>query len=413
MKRLTSFLGLIGLAVSLIFCLAPATAHNKSTSFSDWLWQDDTLQLSFTIAMRTATILPDVAVAASVQDAVAVHLLAHIEVRQNGKTCPRTQGYQTAPAKANYIKLQTRFQCFDAEAPITLRNHAFFNLARSHVHFARLRLASQGLQDSEELLFTASQRQHQISRSPSGSLVGQTSFGDAMSQYVGLGVAHILTGIDHLAFVLCLLLLSQTRRHALVLVTGFTLGHSLTLGLAALGFVAPNAAFVEAIIGGSIALIAAEHVLARQGAMPRAGCIAACVLLIMAGLDWLRGGEIAFTGWLGLIVFCACYGASIKTPADAKRLAPIVTFGFGLFHGFGFSGLLAEVGLPQDQLLAGLLGFNLGVEIGQIIFLTPILLLAPYLARRLPVFKLSWSDAVASGLAGFGVYLFVQRTLFL
>ena len=397
----------------LVFCIAPAAAHNKSLSFSDWLWQDNTLQLSFTIPRRDATLLPDVRTAASVHDAVATHLMAHIEVRQNEQACRRTQPYEAAPAQANYIKLQTRFQCVDAQAPITLRNHAFFNIARSHVHFARLRLVSQTLQDSEEFLFTASQRQHHISRTQTGSLVRQTSFGAALASYIGLGVRHILTGIDHLAFVLCLLLLARSRRHALVLVTGFTLGHSLTLGLAALGFVAPNSAFVEAMIGGSIALVAAEHILARQGSMAKAGAIAALVLLAMAGVDWLRGGEIALTGWLGLMLFCVCYGASIKTPADAKRLAPIVTFGFGLFHGFGFAGVLVEVGLPQDQLLGGLLGFNLGVEIGQTIFLTPIVLLAPYLAKRLPVFQLSWSDAVASGLAGFGVFLFVQRTLFL
>jgi hypothetical protein len=89
-----------------------------------------------------------------------------------------------------------------------------------------------------------------------------------------------------------------------------------------------------------------------------------------------------------------------------------MTFGFGLFHGFGFAGLLSDIGLPQGQVIGGLIGFNLGVEVGQILFIVPVLLAARYLAPRLPQRKLSWADATASGLTCFGVFLFVQRTLF-
>jgi hypothetical protein len=235
--------------------------------------------------------------------------------------------------------------------------------------------------------------------------------GDVVGNYFGLGVRHILSGIDHLAFVLCLMLLAPTRRASVVLITGFTLGHSLTLALAALEVVAPNGRFIEAMIGGSIALVAAESVLARTGAMPRAGGLAALALLVLGAVSWLSNGAIPLFGWLGIALFCLCYGRAVKSTADAHQLAPLMTFTFGLFHGFGFAGLLTSVGLPTGQVISGLIGFNLGVEFGQILFIVPIIFFGPWVGGRLPKLPLNGRDILASGLTGYGVFLFVQRAL--
>ncbi len=396
----------------LILMLTPSLAHNKSLSFSDWLWQDTTISISFTVSLRDATLLPDVVTAASIDEALATHLTQHIEVQQLGKNCLLDQAYQRAPAHSEYIKMIASYRCFDGTSPLSLRNHAFFNLARSHVHFARLQLATQSLDTSQEFLFTATQRQHHIARNDNGQLVSQSKLSDTLSNYFKLGLQHILTGIDHLAFVLCLLLLAQNRRQLLILITGFTLGHSLTLGLATLGFVAPNDVFVEAMIGGSIALVASEYILARQNAMRQAALLSVIVLFALSGVSVMRDGAIPLTGWAGLMLFCLCYGLRIRSSADASQLAPIMTFGFGLFHGFGFAGLLSDIGLPQGQVIGGLIGFNLGVEVGQVLFIVPVLLASHYLAPLLPRSALSWRDATASGLTCFGVFLFVQRTLF-
>ena len=396
----------------LVLMMTPSLAHNKSLSFSDWLWQDTSISVSFTVPLRDATLLPDVATATSIDEALATHLTQYIELQQLDKNCLLSRPYQRAPAHGDYIKMVASYQCFDSAAPLKLRNHAFFNLARSHVHFARLRLAAQSLETSQEFLFTATQRQHMIARNEQGQLISQSDLGDTLSHYFKLGLQHILTGLDHLAFVLCLLLLAQNRRQLFILITGFTLGHSLTLGLAALGFIAPNSVFVEAMIGGSIALVASEYILARQNAMTKVAMRSVMGLFVLSGVSVIRGGEIALTGWAGLMLFCLCYGLRIRSSADASQLAPIMTFGFGLFHGFGFAGLLSDIGLPQGQVIGGLIGFNLGVEVGQILFIVPVLLAARYLAPRLPQGKLSWADATASGLTCFGVFLFVQRTLF-
>ncbi|MDJ0918834.1 MAG: HupE/UreJ family protein [Woeseiaceae bacterium] len=150
--------------------------------------------------------------------------------------------------------------------------------------------------------------------------------------YIGIGVGHILPGgLDHILFVLALFLTS-TRLKALVLqVTMFTLAHSLTLGMAAAGWISLNSAWVEALIAATIAFVAIENVFVKR--MP----------------SW--------------------------------RL-PVV-FLFGLLHGLGFAGFFGELGLPENQFLAGLVGFNVGVEIGQIGVLLVALVVAFVLRRAI------------------------------
>jgi len=139
--------------------------------------------------------------------------------------------------------------------------------------------------------------------------------------YLALGVRHIATGADHLAFVLGLLLLSRGVGGVVRTVTAFTVGHSVTLALAALGLARASQAPVEATIAASVALLGVEL------------------------LDDGRGGE------------------------TLTRRAPwAVAGGFGLLHGLGFAGALMEAGLPEGEVPTALLSFNVGVELGQLAF---------------------------------------------
>lgn len=152
--------------------------------------------------------------------------------------------------------------------------------------------------------------------------------------YFELGVEHILRGLDHLLFVLTLLMLTRSTADLLKTVTAFTVAHSLTLAAAALGFVHVSPRPVEATIALSIAFVAAEIV--QRG----------------------RGRE-------GL----------------ASRSPWIVAFAFGLLHGLGFAGALVEVGLPQGNIPVALLFFNVGVEAGQLLFVAAVLGLVAVLGR--------------------------------
>jgi len=164
--------------------------------------------------------------------------------------------------------------------------------------------------------------------------------------YLALGVEHILTGFDHLLFVLALLLLTKGTWRLLKTVTAFTVAHSITLGLATLGIVHVPSRPVEVVIALSIVFVAAEIVQARRG---RAG--------LAAQMPW------------------------------------IVAFIFGLLHGFGFAGALSAVGLPEGQIPVALLFFNLGVEAGQLLFVAAMLALVAG-ARRIRIAWPRWAELV-------------------
>jgi len=161
--------------------------------------------------------------------------------------------------------------------------------------------------------------------------------------YLRLGIEHILLGVDHLLFVLALLLLVRGGRRLLMTVTAFTLAHSLTLAAATFGLVHVPQLPVEAVIALSIVFVAAEIVRGQQG----------------------RPGLTARRPW-------------------------IVAFVFGLLHGFGFAGALAEVGLPPQAIPVALLFFNVGVEVGQLAFIAAVLAVWLRL-RRLRIAWPAWA----------------------
>lgn len=186
-----------------------------------------------------------------------------------------------------------------------------------------------------------------------------------ISLYTGLGIEHILLGFDHLLFVFALLLIITSRRRLLGAITAFTVAHSMTLTLASLNLVLVPLPPVEAVIALSIVFLAVEIVHAQRGQV----------------------GIAARSPWL-------------------------VAFTFGLLHGFGFAGALAEIGLPENALPLALLFFNIGVELGQLAFIISIWLMSrlfiSYMTiKNKRIFLLSCAYAIGS-LASYWV---IERTL--
>jgi len=183
-------------------------------------------------------------------------------------------------------------------------------------------------------------------QAPSALVPEQQNGWSVAGVYLKLGIEHILTGFDHLLFVLALMLIVRSSWQLLKTVTAFTVAHSITLALAALGIVQVPSKPVEAVIALSIVFVAAEIVHGRQG----------------------REGLTARAPW-------------------------IVAFTFGLLHGFGFAGALNEVGLPQGHIPTALLFFNIGVEIGQLLFVAVITGLIASLSKIRPVIP-RWTGLV-------------------
>jgi hydrogenase/urease accessory protein HupE len=195
-------------------------------------------------------------------------------------------------------------------------------------------------------------------------VAAETTSLDVIRVYTGLGIEHILLGVDHLLFVFALLLIVNGWRRLVGTITAFTLAHSITLFAATLGWVHVAQAPVEAVIALSILFLATEIIHNRQG-----------------------------------------------KPGIAKRFPWLVAFIFGLLHGFGFAGALAEIGLPEQSIPLALLFFNVGVELGQLLFVVTVISAGWVLRKLVAERVLQGSEVAASYLIGsLSAFWVIERT---
>ncbi len=201
-------------------------------------------------------------------------------------------------------------------------------------------------------------------REPSAQIAAQPDTWQVLQTYFVLGVEHILAGWDHLLFVIALVLLIRNWRAVIFAATAFTISHSITLASAALGYVGLPGGPVEALIALSIVFLALEIV-----------------------------------------------RPTTEPPSLTRRFPWIVAFIFGLLHGFGFAGALNAIGLPEGDIVAALLAFNIGVEAGQLLVVAVVLavlaLLKRYAANALPIII----RASAYGIGAIGAYWLVDRVI--
>jgi len=184
------------------------------------------------------------------------------------------------------------------------------------------------------------------------------SWWEAFATYVPVGFVHILPGgLDHILFVLGLFFLSPRLRPLVWQISAFTLAHTMALGFGAMGWVRINPAIIEPLIAASIVFVALENVFVRR-----------------------------LHGW-----------------------RPAVVFGFGLLHGLGFASVLSEFGLPDYQFFAALLGFNLGVELGQIVVLLAAFATVGLWFRNRPWYRGRIAIPASIVIAMIGGYWFVER----
>lgn len=247
------------------------------------------------------------------RERLARYVMSKISVENVGQPCPgRLVASELNERQGGFFVVDTfEFQCPRSIEDVRLTYNLFFDLDPRHQGLARIELDGQ----SREFIFRDGNRTLPLQR-PLGVL-------DYVLDYLRLGVEHIFTGYDHLAFLIGLLLLAgslwrkTSRREALGyvlrVVTAFTVAHSLTLVLSALRLVSLPSRWVESAIALSIGYVAVENILLSTG----------------------------------------------------KRRG-LLAFGFGLVHGLGFASVLRELGLPKTGLIASLLSFNVGVELGQL-----------------------------------------------
>ncbi len=328
---------LLALACLFLACLLATSAHAHAASdgyltltFADGpsvagRWDIALVDLDAALSLAGGSATTDLTPAAvrAKGDAIEAFAFSHLALTGDGAACPVTPGELgfTDHAGAIYVTLAFTAACRASPAAVALDYTLFFDKDPKHRGLTRIEDGAA----SRSVIFSSRFRRVEYQRR-------EPSRGDELGAAVRSGVTHIATGTDHLLFLLALLLPAVLRRdgdawlpvprlrdaaiEVAKVVTAFTVAHSITLSLAVLGVVRLSPRFVEPAIAASIVMAAAQNL------APRAA---------LSGRRW-----------------------------------PLA-FALGLLHGFGFSAALVDLGLRREDLVPTLFGFNLGVEVGQLV----------------------------------------------
>jgi hydrogenase/urease accessory protein HupE len=340
----------------LLGAVAPAAAHPLSVSYSRFVVSADAVQAVIRVPMDDVDLLLRLdrdldgkVSAAEIEQArgpIARYLTDHVRVFAAGRPLDGAYGggsTWTDAAGALYLEAALTYGAHGgAVSDVSIEVSVLTDLYGDHRTLSEIAAGGR----REEFVFQHGNRYV-------APQAGRSSWQTAWS-FIRLGVEHIFTGYDHILFLFGVLLVGGGTRNLVLIVTSFTIAHSLTLSLATFGFVHPAAWTVEAAIALSIAYIGLENLFVRDG-----------------------------------------------------RHRWRITFAFGLIHGLGFANVLREMALPPGALAISLFTFNVGVEIGQIAIvglMVPVLRLLERTPYRVPVTR-----AVSAAIVAVGLFWFWQR----
>jgi hypothetical protein len=274
----------------------------------------------------------------------------HVTIQADGSACSAVPA-ETRPATAGRptIEVVVLYACAASIRTLTIRDGIDAVLGPDHHTIADIQWPG----GAKQVVFEKGQREATIAIA--GGAASEHEPPGTFVSFVGMGAEHIIGGIDHLLFLVALLALSRGLWQTVSIVTGFTVAHSITLSLAVLGVVHVPSRIVEPLIAASIVWVAVENLVAPAG----------------AGRRWL--------------------------------IAAV----FGLVHGLGFASALTELGLSRDALVGALVGFNIGVELGQLAFVA--IVMPPLLWASRPGRLPRLPQVLSAVVALIGIVWFVQR----
>jgi hydrogenase/urease accessory protein HupE len=328
-------------ALVLALLVAPAAlAHQPSVSFSELSVRGREISgvLRFSIwDLRAQMRIDDPAHPPLL--ALQRLILDPFTLRAQGEPCALQPGISATPDGEDGLALSARWMCPGPVEDLSVRAGFIESLPGGHTHLCRIDFGagevSQRVAQADDPSFEARR-----TRSPAREFW----------RFLRLGVQHIFTGYDHIAFLVGLLLLGGRLGELVKIVTAFTVAHSITLAVATLGVLTPPPRVIEPLIAVSIVFVGMENLWALR----------------------------------------------TRHADSALRHRWMLTFGFGLVHGFGFASVLRELELPRAILATGLVSFNLGVECGQVAIVAVALPLLRRLLRAWPRFATVASACVAA-----------------
>ncbi len=385
-------------ALALIGLIWPDSGmtHNRSESFSRWQYSDQVLSMQFTVASREASRSSTAVNEHLLGMSLIPYLQAHIEI---DPACQVLKMLHPIPSRPGFLRVAGEWHC--SNLPESISISTFFDLDAEHAHFASFET-------------TAGVSQQFLSAENTQLLLQQNSDDNrsreqAFSDYVRHGFRHIISGLDHIVFLLALLLLCQRPKTLLWAITGFTIGHSLSLALSSFGLVQVNIPAIEATIGLTIVLTAVERTsLTLDSAIVLAVCCAGLLLLLIPVSLYLDSG-IGKLAIFGMALFSFCYLVIGHDLGNKTSFRIIITTLFGLIHGFGFASAFIAAQMGGSLLILPLAGFNIGVELGQIVLLGGLISLSLMMQKWTPK-RFPTADLATAVVCGFGVFWFLQRS---
>ncbi len=400
----SSFKIILSLLVILLFIFSlDVFSHQRSESYSKWSVEEDEndtlVNVAFTIRLSNLNKLESPLVG-EWEDRISAYIISSFTTDSD---CLQEGKHRVMTSRADDIfRVSWTLSCNQIIEEI--KTNIFFDRDPTHSHIARY-IYDSNL--STEKLFTTQTKTWNLKDIYSSK---ESSVNSSFKEYVLLGIKHISTGYDHLAFLFGLLLLNQRLKRLVLAITGFTLGHSLTLSLAVLDLVRPVNSFIEALIGFSIALLGLEFLIRHSKSNSTYVKNISYFLFLFLLLYFIFSGGSNSLGLLGLFIFSFCYLTLVSKNLSSFFSLFIASI-FGLIHGFGFGGFLFEVGFSEDNILKTLFGFNLGVEIGQLMAMSLFILIIFGISKLDIKNKEYINPLLATFLVTLGTYWFVYRVI--
>ena len=388
-------------------------AHYFSESYSNWIISDNKVSATFTILKLEATRVLQIdkfqeigqEKQLSEGEVFLEYFKPRISVLESSKECLLDNEPSLINGKDEYHTIELSYLCASTNS-IKIINNVLFDIAQSHVHLSRISINDQILEKAlfynDQTIFINDLKTKK-----------EKSFVDSLTNFISTGMNHILTGFDHLIFLMGLIILVNNFKHLLIVITGFTLGHSITLALVALNIVVPNTLMIEALIGFTILFIAAEYMMKEEKNFIPIIAILLSILTFAAISSLFLQISMTLISFMALILITIGYFGILRNLENKGSFRVIITSLFGVIHGFGFGTFLFNSEFDQTNIISALFGFNLGVEIGQIIFLMIFILLNLSLIKLLKSKNHQYlMQTLMIIVSSLGFYWFIQRLYF-
>ena len=377
-------------------------AHTRSVSYSNWLITESELIMTFTVPTREVTKLneykvlyPDLTV--SLEKHLSNSILSYPQLELINTTTLRTE--------QGTVGIEHTYSLENNDL-LKIQIDSFFEIAPGHTHYATLKNKNG---DIKTIIITQKDRLIEIfsERTETSS----QSFKDIFSGYIDLGFFHILSGLDHLVFLLVLLLLCTSLKQLIFTATGFTIGHSVTLFMAASNLIIPDMNIIESLIGLTIVITSIEAIrlpILELKTLRRLVIASIALVLALSIFSSLFENTLLIVG-VGLLTISLLM--LIEDEDISSKYRPALAAIFGTIHGFGFANILSEIEIIKSNFLIALLGFNIGVELGQILVLTFLWMAFLLIKNNLQKSRfLEIQSVLSSILLAIGLYWFITRS---